>query len=139
MNNATPLVTSFDVRFCETDALQHVSNTALVAWFEAAREPIFRMFTPELDLQNWPLILASYKVDFLSQIFYGMPVTVKTYVSRLGNSAFDVYQELWQDNKLCSTGLTTMVHFDYKTQRSAPIPDPVKASLQSLFKDLSQQ
>ena len=138
MNNTTPLVTSFDVRFCETDALQHVSNTALVVWFEAAREPIFRMFTPELDLQNWPLILASYKVDFLSQIFYGMPVTVKTYVSRLGNSAFDVYQELWQDNKLCSTGLTTMVHFDYKTQRSAPIPDSVKASLQSLFKDLSQ-
>ena len=70
MSHSVPLVTSFDVRFCETDALQHVSNTALVAWFEAAREPIFRMFTPELDLQNWPLILASYKVDFLAQIFY---------------------------------------------------------------------
>ena len=69
MSHSVPLVTSFDVRFCETDALQHVSNTALVAWFEAAREPIFRMFTPELDLQNWPLILASYKVDFLAQIF----------------------------------------------------------------------
>jgi len=63
MSHSVPLVTSFDVRFCETDALQHVSNTALVAWFEAAREPIFRMFTPELDLQNWPLILASYKVE----------------------------------------------------------------------------
>ncbi|MEC8487777.1 MAG: acyl-CoA thioesterase, partial [Pseudomonadota bacterium] len=56
MSHSAPLVTSFDVRFCETDALQHVSNTALVTWFEAAREPIFRMFTPELDLNNWPLI-----------------------------------------------------------------------------------
>jgi acyl-CoA thioester hydrolase len=108
-----------------------------VAWFEAAREPIFRMFTPELDLQNWPLILASYKVEFLAQIFYGKPVTVKTYISRLGNSAFDVFQELWQDDKLCSTGVTTMVHFDYKTQRSAPIPDDVKATLQSHYKDIS--
>ena len=101
MNHSAPLVTSFDVRFCETDALQHVSNTALVTWFEAAREPIFRMFTPELDLNNWPLILASYKVDFLAQIFYGKPVTVKTFVSRLGNSAFDIFQEVWQDDKLC--------------------------------------
>ncbi|NDW15903.1 acyl-CoA thioesterase [Alteromonas genovensis] len=139
MTNETPLVTSFDVRFCETDALQHVSNTALVAWFEAAREPIFRMFTPELDLQNWPLILASYKVNFLAQIFYGKQVTVKTFISRLGNSAFDVFQELWQDNKLCSTGVTTMVHFDYKTQRSAPIPDEVKSALHSHFKDISDK
>jgi len=139
MSHSVPLVTSFDVRFCETDALQHVSNTALVAWFEAAREPIFRMFTPELDLQNWPLILASYKVDFLAQIFFFFFVTVKTYISRLGNSAFDVFQELWQDDKLCSTGITTMVHFDYKTQRSAPIPDKVKSELQSHFKEVPTQ
>ena len=136
MSHSAPLVTSFDVRFCETDALQHVSNTALVTWFEAAREPIFRMFTPELDLNNWPLILARYKVDFLAQIFCGKPVTVKTFVSRLGNSAFDIFQEVWQDDKLCSTGVTTMVHFDYKTQRSAPIPDEVKSELQSHFKEI---
>jgi len=97
------------------------------------------MFTPELDLQNWPLILASYKVNFLAQIFYGKPVTVKTFISRLGNSAFDVFQELWQDDKLCSTGVTTMVHFDYKTQRSAPIPDEVKSALHSHFKDISDK
>ena len=136
MSHSVPLVTSFDVRFCETDALQHVSNTALVTWFEAAREPSFRMFTAELDLNNWPLILASYKVDFLAQIFYGKPVTIKTFVSRLGNSAFDIFQEVWQDDKLCSTGVTTMVHFDYKTQRSAPIPDEVKSELQSHFKEI---
>jgi len=131
-----PMEMSFDVRFCETDALQHVSNTALVSWFEAARDPIFRMFTPTMDLQNWPLILASYKVDFLAQIFYGKAVTVTSYISRLGNSAFDVYQELWQDGILCSTGVTTMVHFDYKQQRSAPIPKDIKATLQTHFKAL---
>lgn len=134
---STPLQTSFDVRFYETDALAHVSNTALVGWFEAAREPIFRMFTPELDLQNWPLILASYKVDFLAQIYYGKAVTVHTYISRLGKSSFDVYQQLWQDGKHCATGVTTMVHFDYTSQRSAPISDAVKAELMKHFKEVS--
>ena len=72
------LIEDFNVRFCETDALAHVSNTVLVDWFEMAREPIFRIFTPELDLQNWPLILAGYKVDFLDQMHYGHPVQVRT-------------------------------------------------------------
>lgn len=122
---------TFPVRFYETDALAHVSNTVLVGWFESGREPIFKLFTPELDLTNWPLILASYKVDFLAQIFYGSEVTVKTQISRLGNSAFDVYQELWQDGEKKASGTTTMVHFDYTVQKSAAIPDDVRAVLQS--------
>lgn len=125
---------TYDVRFYETDALQHVSNTVLVGWFESAREPIFRMFTPELDLQNWPLILASYKVDFLEQLFYGHSVTVRTMIGRLGKSSFEVYQEVWQQGKCCASGTTTMVHFDYKTQKSAPIPDSVRTELETYLK-----
>ena len=120
----------FKVRFCETDALAHVSNTVLVQWFETAREPIFRMFNPELDLKNWPLILASYKVDFLLQIYYGKEVEVRSYISRIGNSSFDVYQELWQDGKKCATGTTTLVHFDFVTSSSKPINAPIKIQLQ---------
>ncbi|MFT4939363.1 MAG: acyl-CoA thioester hydrolase [Paraglaciecola sp.] len=119
----------FNVRFYETDALAHVSNTVLVAWFEAGREPIFRMFTPTLNLQKWPLILASYKVDFLQQIFYGQQVEVKTYISRLGGSSFDVYQELWQDQKKCASGTTTMVSFDYQNKKAVTINDDIRAQL----------
>jgi acyl-CoA thioester hydrolase len=120
---------SFRVRFCETDALAHVSNTVLVQWFETAREPIFRMFNPTLDLQNWPLILASYKVDFLQQIYYGKEVEVRTYVSRLGNSSFDVYQELWQNEQHCAAGTTTLVHYDFQLQKAQPIDNTVRAQL----------
>ena len=121
----------FKVRFCETDGLAHVSNTVLVQWFESAREPIFRMFTPELELNNWPLILASYKVDFLKQIFYGQDVEVRSFISRIGNSAFDVYQEVWQNQQKCATGLTTLVNFDYELQKAKPISDEIKTLLLS--------
>lgn len=119
----------FNVRFYETDALAHVSNTVLVGWFEAGREPIFKLFTPELDLHNWPLILASYKVDFLEQIYYGQKVQVRTYISRIGSSSFDVYQELWQEQKKCATGTTTLVHFDFKAKKAVAINDEIKATL----------
>ena len=119
----------FNVRFYETDALAHVSNTVLVGWFETGREPLFKLFTPELDLQNWPLILASYKVDFLEQIYYGQKVQVKTYISRIGTSSFDVYQELWQQQKKCATGTTTLVHFDFQINKAVAINEAVKATL----------
>ncbi len=126
---------TFDVRFYETDALKHVSNTVLVGWFESARIPIFKVFNPTLDLDNWPLILASYKVDFLQQIYLGYPVTVKTWISRLGNSSFDVYQELHQQEEVKASGITTLVHFDYVSQKSAPISEEVRAVLLSHLRE----
>lgn len=119
----------FDVRFYETDALQHVSNTVIVGWFEAARAPIFRLFSPTMNLQDWPLILAKYEVDFVAQIYFGQPVTIRTYTQHIGNSSFSVYQEVWQADACCAKGITTMVHYDYKNGRSAPIPDDIKLTL----------
>lgn len=121
------------VRFYETDALKHVSNTVVVGWFESGREPIFRLFTPELDVHNWPLILASYKVDFHQQIFYGQDVELRTYISRIGNSSFDCYQEAWQKGKKSSSGTCTLVHFDYQTEKATPIPEHVRIQLEQHY------
>jgi len=120
----------FDVRFYETDALQHVSNTALVGWFETARLPIFKYFTPDLDLNNWPLILANYNVDFLQQIYLADPVEVKTWISRIGNSSFVVYQELWQSKVKKAKGTTTLVRFDYASKKAVRIADGIRAKLE---------
>jgi acyl-CoA thioester hydrolase len=120
----------FDVRFYETDALQHVSNTVLVGWFETARLPIFKYFTPDLDLNNWPLILANYNVDFLEQIYLAGPVEVKTWISRVGNSSFVVYQELWQSNVKKAKGTTTLVRYDYASKKALRIPDDIRAKLE---------
>ncbi|MFA3791441.1 acyl-CoA thioesterase [Aliiglaciecola sp. SL4] len=130
----------FNVRFYETDGLAHVSNTVVAGWFECGREPIFKMFTPDLDLKNWPLILASYKIDFHLQIFYGKPVEVRTYVSRVGNSSFDTYQEIWQQDQKVASGSTTLVRFDFKTNKSVPIDDSIKSQLkQHIYSELEAE
>ena|SRR6056300_1663484 len=119
----------FKIRFCETDALKHVNNTVVPQWFETAREPIFKVFNPTLDLTKWPLILASFTVDFVAQIHYGIDVEVRTGIARIGNSSFTVYQEVWQAEQLVAKGTTTMVHFDYTTNKSVPISEEHKAAL----------
>jgi acyl-CoA thioester hydrolase len=126
----------YTVRFYETDALGHVGNTVLVGWFEAARMPIFKLFVPDLALQNWPLILANYNVDFTQQIYLQNPVHIKTWISRIGGSSFEVYQECWQCDELKAKGTTTLVHFDYALKKSKVIPDGIRKALQTHIIDL---
>ena len=123
--------TDLTVRFSETDGAGHVGNTVMVVWFEEARAPLFKMFRPTLEVDGWPLILASYQVDFRAQLYYGKPVTIKTWVKRIGNSSFETYQEAWQNKQCCASGSTTMVHFDYAAGKASPIPADIRDKLAS--------
>ena len=87
-------------RFQETDALGHINNTVPAVWFESARDPLFRIFSPELDVHDWHLIIAGYTVQFKRELFYGQPVTIKTGVRRIGSSSFTIWQEAWQQGEL---------------------------------------
>lgn len=127
--SANYFIEQINPRFSDTDALGHINNTMVPIWFEGARTPIFKLFTPDLDLSNWPLILAKIDVSFEAQMFYGKTMEVRTYIGRVGGSSFDVFQELWQSGKRVASGTAVMVHFDYQAQKSAPIPAEVKENL----------
>ncbi len=120
-------------RFSDTDALGHINNTMVPVWFEGARDPIFRLFSPELNLNAWPLILAKIEVSYHAQMYYGQPIEVKTYVARIGGASFDVYQELWQHDTKCVSGTAVMVNFCYEKQASEKIPDDIRAALAEHF------
>jgi len=120
-------------RFSDTDALGHINNTMVPVWFEGARDPVFKLFTPELNLNEWPLILAKIDVSFFQQMFYGQAIEVRTYISRIGGASFDVYQELWQNDEKCASGFAVMVNFCYQDQSSQKIPEKIKTELQQHF------
>lgn len=119
-------------RFNETDALGHINNTVVAAWFEGARDPIFRLFTPDLNPALWRLILAKFSVEFHAELFYGTPVEVRSYVSRVGSSSFDVAQEAWQGGKRCASGVAVMVQYDFSNKTSVALSDQQKLHLQAI-------
>ncbi|MBV2129202.1 acyl-CoA thioesterase [Arsukibacterium indicum] len=116
-------------RFSETDALGHINNTVFAVWFEGARTAVFRIFTPDLNLQQWPLIIARVTIDYHAQTQYGEPVEIRTFISRLGGSSFDVYQEAWQNGIKCASGTTVMVQFNYQSQKAVPLTEQQKTAL----------
>lgn len=117
-------------KFGDIDGLGHVNNTIIPSWFEQARNKVYGYFNPEYSFKNWNLILARFEIDFVSQMFYGNEVEIRTFISRIGRSSFEVYQEAWQNGKMCSKGKTVLVHFNFQKQKSETIPDDVRYKLE---------
>ena len=119
-------------RFCETDALGHINNTVIPVWFEAGREPIFKIFNPQQDLSKWNLIVAGFTIAFNAPTYFASDVTVKTWVSRIGNSSFELTQSCWQNGKKTAEAQTAMVHYDYATEKSVSLSEEVRQQLAAL-------
>lgn len=120
--------------FFDTDGLGHINNTRVPQWFEAARNELFRIFTPDLDMKKWQLIMARIEVDYLGELFYGRDVEVRTYVCKIGNSSFTVLQEAWQDGKLGARGKAFMVRYDFENGRAMSLSNEQKGMLEAHFR-----
>lgn len=117
-------------RFYETDALGHINNTVISGWFETAREPVFRIFNPQLALGEWNLILARVEIDYVAQTHYGKEVLLKTSIEKIGNASFVVTQEAWQGETCVARGKAVQVYFNYQTQKSEPLPPEIRRELE---------
>ena len=118
-------------RFGDMDVLGHINNTAPALWFELARNPFFKIFSPDLKIthETWPLIMAHTDYDFVDQLFFHHEVEIRSSVSRIGTKSFTVYHEAWQTGKLCVKGNAVIVYYDFIAKQSKPIPEDKKKLL----------
>lgn len=117
-------------RFLETDALGHINNNTYGVWFEAARDPFFKIFMPDSNIKKWNLVMAHSSFDFLKEVFWGKEVVIKTSVFKLGNSSIELHHAVYQEEKLCTTGKCIMIHYDFETKKSINIPENIRKKLQ---------
>ena len=112
-------------RFGDMDILGHVNNIVPSHWFELARTPVMQIFDPELTMskKTFPLIMAHTEYDFIGQMYFKYDVTIKTWISRIGNKSFTVYHEAWQQERLCVKGNAVIVHYDFNIEKTMPIPE----------------
>ena len=118
-------------RFGDMDVLGHINNTVPAVWFELARNPLLRIFDPELklDRKTFPLIIAHADYDFTAQLYFKYQVEIKTWITRIGTKSFTAYHEAWQQGRLCVKGNAVMVHYDFNAEKSTPIPEDKKELL----------
>ncbi len=118
----TPIPTSWG----DCDMFGHVNNVQFVRYYESGRLDYFHRV---LELSAGPevassLIIAAIHVTFLRQIHHPCALEVGSRISRLGNSSFDFEAAIFTpgDDEPCSTATAACVWFDYRDNRSQPIP-----------------
>jgi acyl-CoA thioester hydrolase len=116
-------------RFYETDALGHINNAAIAAWFEVVRIRWLDSLLEEssgVD-RNW--VLAAISLDFVAETFYGSDVCARVTSARAGNSSLTVACEMTQNNQLTVRGEAVLVHLDLNSKQKLRIPDSLRDQL----------
>lgn len=120
-------------RMGDCDGLRHINNTKIPEYFEQARNPVFRLFSPDLDFEHFDLIMAHLEVDFLHAMVWGLEVEVRTFITHVGNSSFTVSQQAWQGGRLCARGHVVIVHYSHAEGHSKPLTPEQRDWLQQHF------
>lgn len=116
-------------RVSETDGVGHINNTTLPVWFEAARNPLFALFTPDHDFAKWKMVIVKTTLEFISQIYFGQDVEIKVWIKKIGNSSLELYEELHQNGNLCARNIAVYVNYDLQAQKSEKIPEEIRDEL----------
>lgn len=116
-------------RVSETDAVGHINNTTLPVWFEAARNPIFELFTPDHDFTKWKMVIVKTTLEFVSQVYFGKEAEVRVWVKKIGNSSLELYEELHQNGRLCARNIAVYVNYNLQKQQSEAIPTSIRKEL----------
>lgn len=122
------------VRFCETDAGGHVSNTSYFCYLEEARTKFFTdiHFGFEQGDEENSFILARTECDFIAQAYAAQTLTVKSNVEHIGKKSFTLLHEIYEKrtNTLLARGRAVVVCFNFKEQRSVEIFPELRRTLE---------
>ncbi len=131
-----------EVRYGDLDPQGHVNNAKFLTYIEQGR--VFYLKQLKLweggSFVNLGIILADVQITFRKAIQFGDPVRVSVRISRIGNKSMtsEYRIEDVRDASEFASGSSVLVAFDYRNNRSVPIPEEWrKAILQ--FEGLLEQ
>jgi acyl-CoA thioester hydrolase len=116
-------------RVSETDGVGHINNTTVPIWLEAGRNDFFKLFTPDSSFKNWKILIIKMNIDYVDQIYFGKDVEVRTWIKRIGNSSVELYEEIYQENRLCAKGTAIYVNYNFQSKKSEPITEEIRQQL----------
>jgi acyl-CoA thioester hydrolase len=119
------------VRFRDVDALGHVNNAVYFTYMEQARTEYWLRLMNVKELRDVQFIVAHAECDFKIAAKFGEELEVSIHTSAIGKSSFVWDYEIRNvsTQQLVAAGKTIQVYYDYKTEKSVPVPDDVRSKL----------
>lgn len=121
------------VRYGDLDPQWHVNNSRFSTYIEQARF----VYLIELGLfdgkafLDLPFIVADVHISYLAPITMGQKIQIGVRVSRMGTKSltFEYQIEDQESRKTLATAETILVTYDYRAQKSIPIPENIRKTI----------
>ena len=120
-----------EIRWRDMDAFRHVNNAVFLTYLEAARDDFLGRLCDDVD-DLWSFVIRRVELDFVSQLTQDDgAVIAEVRLERVGTSSLITQERLVarSDGRLAADARAVMVHLDGSRERSAPIPDGLRARI----------
>jgi acyl-CoA thioester hydrolase len=118
------------IRWGDMDAMGHVNNTIYFRYMEIVRlEWLYAAGGPPDPAGCGPVIVNAF-CSFIRQLEFPGEVRARHYVANPGRSSFDTYITMERSDDpgvIYAEGGATTVWTDFRAQKSAPMPDWLRA------------
>ena len=118
------------IRWGDMDAMGHVNNAAYFRYLETIRIDWMVSIGAEPNPQGEGVLIVNAFCNFYKQLEYPGDMLMKMYVSDPGRSSFESWATMERANQpgvVHAAGGATMVWVDFPKQKSAPLPDWLRA------------
>ncbi len=120
------------VRFSDVDVYGHVNNVKYFEYYQEARLAYLTSMGRSEEEGRFAVVVARVNVDYKRPIlFRSDPYVVESWISRVGNSSFDLKAEIKDGDTVLSRAEAVLVTFDLKTQAARPLSGSERERLQA--------
>jgi acyl-CoA thioester hydrolase len=131
-----PVVITLPLQWGDQDAFGHVNNTVAIRWFESSRIAYINAgeMGHMMEAGGIGPILASITCNYRRQLHYPDTVHVGARVTKLGRTSMIMEHAVYSEKlgEIAADGTSTIVAFDYKTNRPTRIPDEMRQECEKL-------
>lgn len=121
----------YTVRIADVNYGGHVSNAAVLSFFQDARIAYLAHLGPfsELDIGGCGIIMPEAHVRYLAEMFHGEELLIGVRAAEVRNSAFVVAYRIERQGVATAEGTTNLVAFDYETRKPRRLPKDFRAAM----------
>lgn len=128
-------VIPYDVRVADVNYGAHVSNAAVLSFFQDARIAYLQQFgLSELDIGGCGIILPEAHVKYLAEMFLGDKLKIGVRTELHSKSSFVMVYRIEREGVVTAEGTTNLVAFDYGRRRPVRLPQEFRTKVEA-FED----
>jgi acyl-CoA thioester hydrolase len=121
--------TAVTIRFSDQDPLGHVNNCAYAAYIEASRTMFLGHLLNDDSAPDIDFSLVNLNINYLKEMCYPGTVDIGARVLKLGNKSITSGFGVFLGDDCVATSTSVNVFFSTTKRISMPIPDDVRAWL----------